>query len=103
MTKTIPAHKTLYAGEKLTRQGQYPPEAARAQRVLIGVDRHGQEYAVWLEMDSARGLGRRPVLFSPDLDTAIAAFNNEQQKMASQGYSEAAQQPELQSSMIAKH
>jgi len=101
MTRTIPAHKTLYATKKLSRQGQYPPEAPRAQRLLIGVDQDGSEYAVWLEIDSARGTGRRAVLFSPDLDTAIAAFNNEQQKMASQGYSEAAQQPELQSAMIA--
>lgn len=100
MTKTVPAHKTLYAANKLRRQGQYPPEAPRAQRVLIGVDKQGQEYAVWLEMETARGLGRRPVFFSDDLSAAIEAFNQQLEKMASQGYSGARQEPLLQSSMI---
>jgi hypothetical protein len=100
MTRTLPAYKTLYSSKQLSREGQYPPEAPRAQRVLIGVDKPGQEYTVWVEFQSAQDNGTRPVLFTADLDEALAAFNQQLQKMAGQGYQGVSQQPELKRGML---
>jgi hypothetical protein len=82
MVRSLPAHRTLFSAPIFKRE-------AKTQRLLLGIDKDLSEYAVWVEMNGPEGPGRRPLLFSSDLDRAIERYNSFIEELVEQGYQSA--------------